>query len=80
MVKAIKHNECLPSIEKIDLEEFVIDHEERDRLLAAADTSVLEVRQEIETENLKKIVIKDRIKVILVLIFTLDYISTETML
>lgn len=58
----IVKNDTLPSIEKIDREEFVIDFDERDRLLAESDLKVRNVRKDIEDSNLVKTIIKTRIK------------------
>jgi hypothetical protein len=55
-------NETLPPLEKLEKEEFIIDFKERDRLLLIADEKINAVRDEIETSNLKKRVVRDRIK------------------
>ncbi|KAJ3087892.1 Cilia- and flagella-associated protein 43 [Quaeritorhiza haematococci] len=62
LVEAIQLNDTLPDIERIGRDEFVIDFEERDRLIAEGDEHVRRVRMNIEQENLKKRVIKNRIK------------------
>ncbi|KND03537.1 uncharacterized protein SPPG_01017 [Spizellomyces punctatus DAOM BR117] len=62
LLKAIAKNDSLPSLERLDREEFVLDYEERDRLLGKADGKVREVRREIEEDNMKKKVIGARIK------------------
>ena len=63
VMKAMQKNELLPAIEKLDREEFTIDFKERDRLLSIADGYINQVRTEIDTENLKKRVVRSRIKV-----------------
>ncbi|KAJ1561938.1 Cilia- and flagella-associated protein 43, partial [Nowakowskiella sp. JEL0078] len=62
LLKLLQKNETLPDIEKIDREEFIIDFEERDRLFAKADALIRQVRKEIEDDNVKKRVIRNRIK------------------
>ncbi|KAJ3299843.1 Cilia- and flagella-associated protein 43 [Borealophlyctis nickersoniae] len=62
LVKAMQKNETLPELERIDREEFVVDFEQRDALLEEAETKTRKVRKEIEEENLKKRVIRNRIK------------------
>ncbi|KAJ3398855.1 Cilia- and flagella-associated protein 43 [Chytriomyces hyalinus] len=62
LLKAMQRNETLPELEKLPKTDFIIDFAERDRLLAAADERVSQVRKEIELENLKKRVIRNRIK------------------
>lgn len=56
-------NEILPPLEKLEKEEFIVDFRERDRLLLIADEKIKAVRDEIDTSNLKKRVVRDRIKV-----------------
>lgn len=60
--KAMTKNESLPNLEKLEKEEFIIDFQERDRLLLLADEKIKAVRDEIETSNLQKRVIRGRIK------------------
>ncbi|KAJ3121663.1 Cilia- and flagella-associated protein 43 [Nowakowskiella sp. JEL0407] len=60
--KTVQKNETLPEIEKVDREEFIVDFEERDRLLAKADAQIKSIRKVIEEENLKKRVLRNRIK------------------
>jgi hypothetical protein len=55
-------NEGLPALEKLEKEEFIIDFKERDRLLLIADEKINAVRNEIVTSNLKKRVVRGRIK------------------
>ncbi|KAI8612803.1 hypothetical protein BC830DRAFT_1230957 [Chytriomyces sp. MP71] len=62
LIKAMQKNDALQELEKISKTEFILDFAERDRLMAAADARVTEVRKEIELENLKKRVIRNRIK------------------
>ncbi|KAJ3194324.1 Cilia- and flagella-associated protein 43 [Irineochytrium annulatum] len=62
LVKAIQKSETLPELERLNKEEFIIDFAERDRLLALADAKIKQVRTEIEEDNLKKRVIRNRIK------------------
>ena len=61
-------NDNLPALEKLEKEEFIIDFKERDRLLLIADEKIHAVRHEIETSNLKKRVVRERIKVSIVFI------------
>ena len=61
----MQKNESVPPLERLDREEFTIDFKERDRLLAIADERVKQVQTSIETENLKKRVIRNRIKVVI---------------
>ncbi len=56
-------NDGLPEIEKIGKDEFVIDFTERDRLLLESESKIKQVRSEIEVDNLKKRVVRNRIKV-----------------
>lgn len=58
----IQENETASEIEAIDREEFVIDFEERDRLMVSADEKVRAVREILEQDNLKKRVICKRLK------------------
>ncbi|KAJ3322393.1 Cilia- and flagella-associated protein 43 [Boothiomyces sp. JEL0866] len=60
--KLIAKNDAAPAIEKIDRSEFVIDLKERDRLTEETDKKINKLRQELEIENLKKRVLKNRIK------------------
>ncbi|KAJ3262629.1 Cilia- and flagella-associated protein 43 [Boothiomyces macroporosus] len=60
--KLIAKNEGAPSMEKIDRSEFVIDLKERDRLTEETDKKINKLREELEIENLKKRVLKNRIK------------------
>ena len=60
----MQKNDAVPALEKLDREEFTIDLKERDRLLSIADGFIDQVRTQIETENLKKKVIRSRIKVL----------------
>ncbi|KAJ3016739.1 UNVERIFIED_CONTAM: Cilia- and flagella-associated protein 43, partial [Siphonaria sp. JEL0065] len=62
LTKAMQRNETLPELEKIPKSDFILDFAERDRLMAEADARVKQVRKEIELENLKKRVIRNRIK------------------
>ncbi|KAI8812738.1 hypothetical protein BJ742DRAFT_850017 [Cladochytrium replicatum] len=62
LVKAIQKNETLPEFEQLAKQDFIIDFEERDRLAAMTDARVRQIRESIEKENLKKRVIRDRIK------------------
>ncbi|KAI9330069.1 hypothetical protein BDR26DRAFT_825041 [Obelidium mucronatum] len=62
LTKAMQRNETLPDLEKIPKTDFILDFAERDRLMAEADARVKQVRREIELENLKKRVIRNRIK------------------
>ncbi|RKO94661.1 hypothetical protein BDK51DRAFT_21951 [Blyttiomyces helicus] len=62
LTKAMEKNEILPEIERIDREEFVVDFDERSRLLSEADATIRKVRMGIEEENMKKRVIRNRIK------------------
>ncbi|KAJ3276471.1 Cilia- and flagella-associated protein 43 [Terramyces sp. JEL0728] len=60
--KLIAKNETAPALEKIDRSEFVIDLKERDRLSEETDKKISKLRQQIEIENLKKRVLRNRIK------------------
>lgn len=60
--KLIAKNDGAPSMEKIDRSEFVIDLKERDRLTEETDKKINKLREELEIENLKKRVLKNRIK------------------
>ena len=60
--KAMLKNETLPVLERLDKEEFVIDFKEREKLLAISAEKVNHIRNTIETENMKKRVIRNRIK------------------
>ncbi|KAJ3135363.1 Cilia- and flagella-associated protein 43 [Physocladia obscura] len=62
LIKLMEQNESVPDLEKMAKHEFILDFAERDRLNVEADAQVLAVRKEIELENLKKRVIKNRIK------------------
>ncbi|KAJ3037135.1 Cilia- and flagella-associated protein 43 [Rhizophlyctis rosea] len=62
LTKAMQKNDTLPDLERIDKEEFVIDFEQRDALLAEADARVHAVRKEIEKENAGKRVVRNRMK------------------
>ncbi|KAI9094382.1 hypothetical protein DFS34DRAFT_665339 [Phlyctochytrium arcticum] len=62
LLKAIAKNESLPPLEQLDREEFVLDYEERDRLLGQADGKVELVRRQIEEQNSRKRIIGMRIK------------------
>ncbi|KAJ3411976.1 Cilia- and flagella-associated protein 43 [Chytridiales sp. JEL 0842] len=62
LITAMQQNETLPELEKVQKDEFVIDFAERDRLLAESDAMIKQIRTEIEVENLKKRVVRNRIK------------------
>ncbi|KAJ3210579.1 Cilia- and flagella-associated protein 43 [Entophlyctis luteolus] len=62
LVNLMARNETLPELEKLEKHEFIIDFAERDRLRTRAEERVAAVRREIEFENLKKRVIRNRIK------------------
>ncbi|ORY39430.1 WD40 repeat-like protein [Rhizoclosmatium globosum] len=62
ILKAMQRNETLNDLEKIPKADFILDFAERDRLWAESDARVKQVRKEIELENLKKRVIRNRIK------------------
>lgn len=63
IVQLMQKNESLPELERLDRQEFIIDYEERDRLKALADQRVEQVRKDIEEENMKKRVVRNRLKV-----------------
>ncbi|KAI8899961.1 WD40-repeat-containing domain protein [Globomyces pollinis-pini] len=60
--KLIAKNDLAPTLEKIDRSEFVIDLRERDRLLEETDKLLSDIRQQQETENIKKRIIRNRLK------------------
>nr|KAJ3422347.1 Cilia- and flagella-associated protein 43 [Polyrhizophydium stewartii] len=62
LLRAMEKNETVPQLEQIDREEFIVDFEERDRLISEADAKIRGIRREIEEENLKKHVIRNRLK------------------
>ncbi|KAI8926587.1 WD40-repeat-containing domain protein [Entophlyctis helioformis] len=62
LVRAMEKNDTVPPLEQIDREEFIVDFEERDRLISEADARIRGIRNQIEEENLKKRVIRNRIK------------------
>ncbi|XP_053318960.1 cilia- and flagella-associated protein 43 [Spea bombifrons] len=58
----MRENESLPDIEKLDQQEFNLDTEEQERLLAESEQEVARVRKEIELENLSKQYLREIIK------------------
>ena len=62
LLKAMDKNANANDLEKIDREEFIIDFEERDRLIGEADNQIRDIRKDIEENNLKKHVVRNRIK------------------
>ena len=57
-------NNSAPLLEKLDKEEFIIDFENRDRLIAESDARINAVKKEIEEENMKQRIIRNRLKVL----------------
>ncbi|KAJ3329183.1 Cilia- and flagella-associated protein 43 [Blyttiomyces sp. JEL0837] len=62
LIAAMQKNEGLPDIEKLSKDDFIVDFAERDRLLADSDARINRIRSEIEEDNLKKRVIRNRLK------------------
>ncbi|KAM8974806.1 cilia- and flagella-associated protein 43 [Pelodytes ibericus] len=58
----MRENESLPDIEKLDQQEFNLDTEEQERLIAESEQEVARVRKEIEQENLSKQYLRQIIK------------------
>ncbi|XP_063303391.1 cilia- and flagella-associated protein 43 [Pelobates fuscus] len=58
----MRENDSLPDIEKLDQQEFNLDTEEQERLLAESEQEVERVRKEIELENLSKQYLRHVIK------------------
>jgi hypothetical protein len=61
--RLIQRNAMLPDMERIDKSEFIVNYEKRDSMIQESDLKVNEIRQEIALQNLKKRVIRNRIKV-----------------
>jgi WD40 repeat protein len=62
ILKMISKNEQVPSIEKLDRQDFVVDLREKSRLLEETEKQLEEIKQNQERENLKKRILKKRIK------------------
>lgn len=58
----ISTNEELPDIEKLARQEFILDTEEHQRMLAEEDKLIMKVRDDIELSNLATIYTWDLIK------------------
>ncbi|KAJ3212328.1 Cilia- and flagella-associated protein 43 [Dinochytrium kinnereticum] len=63
IIQLMQKNECVPDLEKLNKDDFIVDFSERDRLLAISDNKIKEIRKAIEEENFKKRVIRNRLKV-----------------
>ncbi|KAJ3099331.1 Cilia- and flagella-associated protein 43 [Phlyctochytrium planicorne] len=63
IIALMQKNEVVPELERLTKDDFIIDFAERDRLLALSEAKVKEVRRGIEEENLKKRVIRNRLKI-----------------
>ncbi|EGF83145.1 hypothetical protein BATDEDRAFT_34015 [Batrachochytrium dendrobatidis JAM81] len=62
LIRVMEKNSQAPPMEQIDQEEFIVDFNERDRLINEADIQIKNIRKEIEDENLTKQVICNRLK------------------
>ncbi|TPX62671.1 hypothetical protein PhCBS80983_g00304 [Powellomyces hirtus] len=62
LLRAISKNENLPQLERLDHEDFILDREERERLLVEAAGTVDGIRKSVEEEWLARRVIGNRIK------------------
>ncbi|KAJ3006630.1 Cilia- and flagella-associated protein 43, partial [Thoreauomyces humboldtii] len=62
LLRAIAKNDSLPQLERLDHDEFTLDREERERLLAEAAGTVDGVRKSVEEQWLARRVIGNRIK------------------
>jgi WD40 repeat protein len=62
ILKMISKNELVPSIERLDRQEFVVDLREKSLLLAETEKQLQEIKENQERENLKKRILKKRIK------------------
>jgi hypothetical protein len=59
----MKRNSEVLELEKLDKEEFIIDFNAKERLITQSELLTKKVRTDIEEENMKKRVIRNRIKV-----------------
>ncbi|KAJ3149314.1 Cilia- and flagella-associated protein 43 [Geranomyces michiganensis] len=62
LLRAIAKNDALAPLERLDRDEFILDREERERLLAEAAGTVEGVRRSVEEEWLARRVVGNRIK------------------
>ncbi|KAI8847634.1 hypothetical protein BC829DRAFT_395910 [Chytridium lagenaria] len=63
IIRLMQKNDTVPVLEKLGKDDFIVDFGERDRLVALSETKIREVRRNIEEENLKKRVIRNRLKI-----------------
>ena len=59
----MKRNSEVVELEKLDKEDFIIDFNAKDRLITQSELLTKKFRTDIEEENMKKRVIRNRIKV-----------------
>ncbi|KAI9327817.1 hypothetical protein DFJ73DRAFT_800748 [Zopfochytrium polystomum] len=62
IVETMERNETIPQLEQLQKDDFVLDFAESDRLNGEADATVHSVKTSIEEENMKKRVLRNRIK------------------
>lgn len=58
----ISENESLPDIEKLERQEFILDMEDYQRMLAEEEKLISQVREEIELSNLAAMFLRAQIK------------------
>ncbi|KAH6573720.1 hypothetical protein BASA61_002819 [Batrachochytrium salamandrivorans] len=62
LIRAIEKNDASPLLEQIDRDEFVVDLEERNRLISEADLALNAIRKVQEEKDLRQKVIHSRLK------------------
>ena len=58
----IAENESLPDIEKLERQEFILDTDDYQRMLAEEEKLISEVREDIELSNLAAMFLRHQIK------------------
>ncbi|KAI8914669.1 WD40-repeat-containing domain protein [Gorgonomyces haynaldii] len=61
LLKLMEQNQNAPPLERIDREEFIIDFQKRDQLIAQVDQAVNEIRKKSQESNMTQRVIRNRI-------------------
>ena len=63
IANAISKNSAAPSMERLEIEEFIIDEEENERLIADSRAAVEALEKDIEWQNDKQKVLFEKLKV-----------------
>lgn len=62
LIDNMQKNNTLPAIEQLSKEDFILDFSQRDKLWRESDAKVKAIRTSTEEENMKKRVLRNRIK------------------